>query len=80
MVTNSIPRNVTHGTGTGLSVLIFGAFDSVALGLWGQGFELVVDPYRLKKQGMIELTSYLFGDVAVRQPAAFVVANYCAKS
>jgi HK97 family phage major capsid protein len=79
--TNQLPKNLTHGTGTNLSPLIFGAWDSIALGLWGAGFEIVVDPYMLKKQaGQIEVTAFLFADVAVRQPAAFVVSKYCAKS
>jgi hypothetical protein len=33
--------------------------------------ELVVDPYRLKKQAMIEVTSYTALDVAVRHAASF---------
>ena len=33
--------------------------------------DLVVDPYRLKKQGMIEVTSFQMVDVGVRQPAQF---------
>jgi hypothetical protein len=79
--TNQLPKNLTHGTGTNLSPLIFGAWDSIALGLWGAGFEIVVDPYTLKKQaGQIEVTSFLFCDVAVRQAAAFVVVKYCAKA
>jgi hypothetical protein len=33
--------------------------------------ELIVDPYRLKKQGMIEVTSFQMVDVLARQPAQF---------
>jgi hypothetical protein len=32
-----------------------------------------LDPLRLKKQGMIEVTSFQMGDVAVRYPEAFSV-------
>lgn len=79
-VSNQIPRSLSIGTGTNLSLLIFGAWDSLCFGLWGAGFELVVDPFTLKKQNMIELTSFVFGDVAVRQPAAFVVAKNVSKT
>ena len=46
LVSNQIPANLTEGTGTNLSPLIFGAWGTIALGLWGAGYELVVDPYR----------------------------------
>jgi hypothetical protein len=48
-------------------------------GLWGSGFELVVDPYRLKKQGLIELTTFILTDWALRYPVAFAVAAACLK-
>jgi hypothetical protein len=46
------------------------------ISLWGNGFELIVDPYRLKKQGMIELTTFTLTDVTVKYPQAFVVAKF----
>jgi hypothetical protein len=36
----------------------------------------VVGPHRLKKQGMIELTTYVLTDVTVKYPAAFVIATF----
>jgi HK97 family phage major capsid protein len=75
LVTNQLPKNLTEGTGTNVSLLIFGAWSSLAIGMWGAGYELVVDPYRLKKQGMIEVTAFLLTDVAVRQPVAFIYAK-----
>ena len=78
-VTNQLPKNLTKGAGTNLSPLIYGCFAQLIAGIWGSGFELVVDPYRLKKQGMIELTTFVMGDIGIRQAPAFVVAKYCAK-
>jgi len=43
--------------------------------MWGSGFEIVVDPYRLKKQGMIELTTFMLVDIVLKYPQAFVVAT-----
>lgn len=79
-VTNQVPKNLTKSSGSNLSALLFGPWNTVVLGLWGSGFELVVDPYRLKKQGIVEVTSFLLCDVAVRQPTGFAVAKYCARS
>jgi HK97 family phage major capsid protein len=76
--TNQLPKNLTKGTGTNLSPLIYGCFGVLMIGLWGNGYELVVDPYRLKKQGMIELTTFVMCDIGIRQAPAFVVAKYCA--
>jgi HK97 family phage major capsid protein len=73
---NQVPKNNTKGTsGATLSTLIRGIFETMIIGMWGSGFELVVDPYRLKKQGMIELTTFMLTDVTLRYPAAFVLAK-----
>jgi len=74
---NSVPSNNTKGTsGATLSTLIRGVFETMIIGMWGSGFELVVDPYRLKKQGMIELTTFMLTDVTLKYPTAFVLAKY----
>jgi HK97 family phage major capsid protein len=75
--TNVVKKNSTKGTsGATLHTLIRGIFETMVIGMWGSGFELVVDPYRLKKQGMIELTTFMLCDVTLKYPVAFVVAPY----
>jgi HK97 family phage major capsid protein len=74
---NQVVKNSTKGTsGATLHTLIRGIFETMIIGMWGSGFELVVDPYRLKKQGMIELTTFMLTDVVLKYPVAFVVAKY----
>jgi HK97 family phage major capsid protein len=73
--TNIVASNGTKGTGTNLSTLIRGVFETLIIGMWGSGFEIVVDPYRLKKQGMIELTTFMLVDIVLKYPQAFVVAT-----
>ena len=76
---NQVVKNSTKGTsGATLHTLIRGIFETMIIGMWGSGFELVVDPYRLKKQGMIELTTFMLVDVVLKYPTAFVVAKYVA--
>lgn len=66
-----VPNNLTKGTASGICLaIIFGAFSQAVVGDWGM-MELVVDPYRLKKQGMIELTAFAMYGIAVKYPAAF---------
>jgi len=72
---NQVPKTGTRGTTTNNHALILGVWATLVIGLWGSGFELIVDPFRLKKQGMIELTTFMLGDVALKYPAAFVVAE-----
>jgi len=78
---NQVPSNLVKGSsGTNCSALILGVFSSMINGLWGSGFELVVDPYRLKKQGLIELTTFILTDWALRYASGFVAAVDCLKS
>jgi HK97 family phage major capsid protein len=73
---NQVKKNTTKGTsGATLHTLVRGVFETMVIGMWGSGFELVVDPYRLKKQGMIELTTFMLTDVTLKYPVAFVVAT-----
>lgn len=54
--------------------LIFGNWSDALIGMWG-ALELVVDPYALKKQGMIEVTSFQLCDIALRHPQSFCKAT-----
>lgn len=72
---NQVPKTGTRGSTSNNHALILGVFATMVIGMWGSGFELVVDPYRLKKQGMIELTTFMLTDVVLKYPQAFVVAQ-----
>lgn len=74
---NQVPKGLTIGTSHAAHALICGVFSSMVNGLWGSGFELVVDPYRLKKQGLIELTTFILTDWALRYPVAFAASVDC---
>jgi hypothetical protein len=70
-VSTQVPSNLTKGTSVGIcSAIIFGDWSQLIYGEWGI-LELITDPFRLKKQGMIEVTSFQMADVGVRIPAAF---------
>lgn len=76
---NQVASTNTKGSsGATLHTLIRGIFETMVIGMWGDGFELVIDPYRLKKQGMIELTTFTLTDVTIKYPTAFVIAEYVA--
>jgi HK97 family phage major capsid protein len=73
--TNAVPKVGVRGSTSNNHALIVGVWATLVIGMWGSGFELVVDPYRLKKQGMIELTTFMLADVTLKYPQAFVVAQ-----
>lgn len=72
---NQVPKTGVRGSTSNNHALILGIWATMVIGMWGSGFELVVDPYRLKKQGMIELTTFMLTDVVLKYPQAFVVAQ-----
>jgi HK97 family phage major capsid protein len=72
---NQVPKTGTRGSTSNNHALILGVWATMVIGMWGSGFELVVDPFRLKKQGMIELTTFALSDVVLKYPQAFVVAQ-----
>jgi HK97 family phage major capsid protein len=67
----NVPSNLTKGTSTTIChAIIFGDWGELLIGQWN-ALELVVDPYRLKKQAMIEVTSFVSIDIAVRHAPSF---------
>ena len=73
---NQVPKTGVRGTsGAVCHAVILGVFSTMVIGMWGSGFELIVDPFTLKKQGMVELTTFAMTDVALKYPQAFVVAQ-----
>lgn len=76
IATNQVSKVMSTLEATGGSEygIIFGNWSDLMLGLWG-ALELITDPLRLKKQAMIEVTSYQMADVQVRHPQSFCVAT-----
>jgi HK97 family phage major capsid protein len=70
-VTTQVPSNLTKGSASGVcSAAIFGNWADLLIGEFGV-IELIVDPYSAKKQGLIEVTSLMMADIAVRHPESF---------
>ena len=72
-VTNQLPSNLTKGTNTTVcSTAVFGVWSELLIAQWGQGVEIVVDPYSYVNQNMIQVVSFIMADVGVKHPLAFV--------
>ncbi len=74
-VTNQLPTPLsTGGTPYKQHTMIAGVWSELLIGEW-VAYEVVTDPFRLKKQGIIEVTTYDTCDVNVRHPQSFVAAT-----
>lgn len=73
--TTNVPSNLVKGaSGAVCHAIILAAWRELIGGMWG-AVELIVDPLRLKKQGMIEVTSFTVADWIVRRPASFAAVK-----
>ncbi len=72
MVTNNVPSNLTKGTGSNLSAMIYGNFNDVVLADWG-AIDLLVDPYTQAGKNSVRIHANMLGDVGIRQPKSFAV-------
>ncbi len=73
--TRSMPGNLTKGSGTALSAMVFGDFSKLVLGQWGNAADIIVDPYTKATEGIVRLVVNAYVDAAVRSPAHFVACK-----
>ena len=71
-VVNSYRAAITNNIS--LDRVLFGAFDELILATWGQGMDLLYDPYSRSKEGIVGLTLTTFGDVALKHAQSFAVS------
>jgi hypothetical protein len=69
-VSNNVPSNLTKGSGTNLSAMIFGNWEELLIGLWGS-LDLLVDPYSNADSGRVRIVAFMSADIAVRRAASF---------
>ncbi|MEM6397490.1 MAG: phage major capsid protein [Bacteroidota bacterium] len=67
-----VPNNLTKGTGTELSAVIFGNFRQLMMMRWG-GIDLLVDPYTRGTEALVRIILNSYHDILNRQPKAFAV-------
>jgi HK97 family phage major capsid protein/HK97 family phage prohead protease len=72
---NQVPSNLTKGSGTGLSAVIFGDFSSLVIGMWG-ALEVLVNPYGSGyNAGSVDIRTMQTCDINVRHPESFAVIS-----
>lgn len=73
-VTTQVPGNLTKGTGTNLSGMIFGAWSQMIAGFWSIA-EFMADPYTQFAKGGVRMRMFQSLDLNYRQPKAFAVQS-----
>lgn len=68
---NQVPSNLTKGSGTNLSALIFGDFSQLLVGMWG-GLEILPNPYGSGyNAGSVDIRALQTVDLNVRHVESF---------
>jgi HK97 family phage major capsid protein len=71
-VSEHVPSNLTKGTGSNLSALIFGDFSSVVITFWGpSALDIAVDPMTKAKNAQVVIVARADVGVGVIHPEAF---------
>jgi HK97 family phage major capsid protein len=73
-VSQQVPSNLTKGSGTNLSAMIFGVWSDLLIGQWS-GIDLMVDPYTGSNAATVRVTAFHDCDFAVRYPESFAECN-----
>lgn len=69
---NQVPFNLTKGTGTNLSALVFGNFSDLIIGMWGPGLEILPNPYGAGyNAGSVDIRALATVDIGIRHAASF---------
>lgn len=69
-VSNQVPSNLSKGTGTNLSAIIFGNFADLIIAMWG-GLDILVDPYTGSASGTVRIVVYQDIDIGIRHAESF---------
>ena len=70
IATSLVPSNLTKGSGSSLSAMIFGNFNDLVVGEWGS-LDVIFDPYTNSTTGAMRVTAFMDVDVAVRHAESF---------
>ena len=71
-VTNAMPSNLSKGSGSNLSAVIYGSFRDLYIGTFGE-LEILVDPFSDFAKGTTAVRIIQSIDIAVSHPQAFAV-------
>jgi len=69
-ITNNVPSDLTKGSGTALSAMIFGDFSQLMMGFFSTP-DILIDPYTAGSSGAVRIRVMQEMDIAVRHAQSF---------
>jgi HK97 family phage major capsid protein len=73
--TTNVPRNLTKGSGSNLSALIFGNWEDLVLASWDDGIDFLVNPYSGQASAAVAISMEMSVDCEVRHPESFALIS-----
>ena len=70
LVSNNVPSNLTKGSGSALSAMIFGNWSDLIVGQW-RGIDIIADPYSQSATGTLRITAIQTCDLLFRHAESF---------
>jgi HK97 family phage major capsid protein len=71
-ISSNVPSNLNKGTSTGVcSAILFGNWNDVILASFGEGIDLVVDPFTNAPAGQTRIIANSYVDVGIRRAKSF---------
>jgi HK97 family phage major capsid protein len=69
---NLVPSNLTKGTSTGLSAVLYGNWSDLLIGVWSE-LDILVNPFESAAyaKGNVQIRAMMTVDIAVRHPESF---------
>lgn len=74
LMSSLVPSNLTKGSGTDLSAMIFGNWSDLLVGQWGV-LDITVDQYTFSSSGGVRIVAMQDVDFVVRHPESFVICK-----
>jgi HK97 family phage major capsid protein len=74
LVSNNVPSTLTKGSKSDCHAIVVGSWAQMVIGTWGV-IDIIVDPFRLKKQAIVEVTSFIMVDVCLKHANSFAACK-----
>jgi hypothetical protein len=68
---SQVPKNLTYSASSNLTALIYGNWEFLVVATFGNGLDVIVDPYTGSTKGDLQITFLLDADTNLMQPTAF---------
>ena len=79
VTSNNVPSNLTKGSGSNLSAIIYGDFSQLMIAMFSN-VEVLIDPYSDFASGKVGIRALASFDIGIRQAAAFAAIVDCVTS